>query len=337
MRTAIALVLAVSSIAAWAGPSFVSLNENSGLNAINNNGQAAGWAYVNWSPSSIMFDGTVHPIAMDGDAFDINDRGDVLYRAVNPDTAIYGVWDSGWGCLVPGRDSMGFAPTVVAINNSRHIAGAHLGKAYVAPVDSFFADPWCPNPPPAEYSLYAFSFTFSVALDLNDMTTVGYCEYNSNSTTPGRVIATYWIGDVPVSIGRHGHYSSEATAVSLSGEIAGCFRDSSNVVEDAFLYNDDNGFTELTGMTESPVAINDLDVVLGATTFCIDGAVYHIQGLMPAGWTLKGATDINNANQVVGSAFGPDGLEHGFILQVPEPTSMALLCFGIAAVLRRRR
>lgn len=61
-----------------------------------------------------------------------------------------------------------------------------------------------------------------------------------------------------------------------------------------------------------------------------------------AGWTLKGAVDINNAGQIVGWGINPDGSQHGYLLTVvPEPSTFVLLGMGavglLAHALRRRK
>ena len=49
------------------------------------------------------------------------------------------------------------------------------------------------------------------------------------------------------------------------------------------------------------------------------------------------ATAINDSGDIVGYGTAADGSDHAFLLEVPEPSTVALLALGGAALLLRRR
>ncbi len=69
------------------------------------------------------------------------------------------------------------------------------------------------------------------------------------------------------------------------------------------------------------------------------GTLTDLSGL---GWQLRSANGINDAGQIVGSGYNPDGAFHAFLLTpVPEPSTAALAACGVALMtvvaMRRRR
>ena len=53
------------------------------------------------------------------------------------------------------------------------------------------------------------------------------------------------------------------------------------------------------------------------------------------GWNLTGTGGVNDAGQIVGSGYNPQGQFHAFLLTpvVPEPSAISLLCAAIIGVL----
>ena len=187
-----------------------------------------------------------------------------------------------------------------------------------------------------EYGIPWDGTTYATAMN-DSGTVVGYNSWWHFGTYPNDLFtsAAYWTGTTVHEIGRLGYSSSKATAINNNGDIAGVLLNADKSVAHAFLYSGET-MQELTNFNASPIAINDLGVILSATSLYDDGVVTPIQSLLQAGWTLGAASDINNSNQIVGYAIGPDGLQHGFIVQAPEPTTLCLMGLGIAAMMRRR-
>jgi probable HAF family extracellular repeat protein len=66
--------------------------------------------------------------------------------------------------------------------------------------------------------------------------------------------------------------------------------------------------------------------------FLWDGALHDLNSLIPlnSGWTLTDARDINDAGQIVGNGWNPEGHFRAFILTpVPEPATYAMLLAGL--------
>jgi hypothetical protein len=65
----------------------------------------------------------------------------------------------------------------------------------------------------------------------------------------------------------------------------------------------------------------------------LGGSIADLNTYLPpgSGWTLTEATAINDNDQIVGYGFH-DGVERGFLMAIPEPTSAMLALCGFAAV-----
>ena len=67
-----------------------------------------------------------------------------------------------------------------------------------------------------------------------------------------------------------------------------------------------------------------------------DGMVDLNPYVSGSGWTLTSATAINDLGHIVGWGTNPAGKTHAFLL-TPEPSSVALMGIGLAALALRRR
>jgi len=366
------LAITFSCLAVHAQQTFLALSEKSGLTAINNSGQAVGWrAESNGTRSIISFNGTTQVVATSDDSYfsqdgaiDINDQGGVLYYAYPQ----YYYKPAAGAAVTVGALGEG-STTPVAVNSSSLVAGNYYLHEPGRTWQYGYTISTAQCPPTGEYGntnvqqlpnwkVYNPSAGFdpdmvyirpgySYANGINDSGTVaGFCSYwPSETDNRYQKVAAYWTGTTLHKMGTLGYSTSEATAINNNGDIAGVLYNAAapfdqnygidGSIAHAFLYSGQT-MLELTNFNEKPLAINDLGVILSATSFYDDGVVTQIQTLLPAGWTLGAASDINNSNQVVGYATGPDGLQHGFILQVPEPTTLCLMSLGGAAMMRRR-
>jgi len=354
LRIATAVIIAALSCVGACAQQFSALTKVSAYTKINNLGQVIGWQKESdTSQSVIKVDIATQIIATARyvGAIDIDDHGGVLhdgygysYRAASGAITHLDAGDF---------SSDGSAAVPVGINNSGLIAGNfyhdgpgdHWHFAYTVPVtqcplqgsrggDTTQLPDWCVGLDeegiPWQHTAYATA--------LNDSgTTIGYNSWWHYGLRISHIFrsAAYWTGTTVHEIGTLGYSSSEATAINNNGDITGVLYNADDSVAHAFLFSEDTT-QELTNFNEKPLAMNDLGVILSATSFYDNGIVTPIQSLLPEGWTLGAASDINDSNQVVGYAIGPDSLQHGFILQVPEPTTMCLMGLGTLALLRRR-
>ncbi len=119
----------------------------------------------------------------------------------------------------------------------------------------------------------------------------------------------------------------------------------------AFLY-DDGVVTELGSLGGTWSAAFDInlsgDIVGEASTgteyhafLYRDGQMNDLNDLIPpdTGWTLVGAYGINSRSEIVGRGFMSDGEQRAFVLRpraVPEPSTLALISMGLAALACRR-
>jgi hypothetical protein len=156
----------------------------------------------------------------------------------------------------------------------------------------------------------------------------------------------YAINDAGITVGYAFKYDS--VGVEL-GPRAVRWDASGHVVELGNLVSD------IEGTRADAYAINDAGIVVGSATSAFgqsavlwgpDGKPVDLNTLLdPAsGWTLQNAFAISNAGWVTGTGFfDPDGpgplpaYDRLFLIQVPEPTSLAVLSLASVGLLRRRR
>ena len=145
------------------------------------------------------------------------------------------------------------------------------------------------------------------------------------------------------------------TAIAGGGSVATDINDAGQIVgrndreSYAFLWEDGETTVLQQGYYADPLAINNAGQVVGTSgafesvtaRLWEDGETYDLIDLIPpdSGWeTLIGATDINDAGQIVGGGVREDGNAHAFLLTpIPEPGAVLLLGVGGLALFGRRR
>jgi hypothetical protein len=55
--------------------------------------------------------------------------------------------------------------------------------------------------------------------------------------------------------------------------------------------------------------------------------------VLAPGWTLEGATAINDAGQIVGYGINPSGNLEAFLITAPEPSTWIMFVIGAASLL----
>lgn len=148
--------------------------------------------------------------------------------------------------------------------------------------------------------------------------------------------------------------SSAATAINSAGTVVGQSGSSSGTY-DAFIYASGGTMQDLGNLGGGTYAsgVNNSDVVVGygqtsnsrgaafAAWVDIAGTMYNLNDLtfLPTGWTLVGASAINNNGDIVGYGTNANGQMEAFMLTpTPEPAALSLMVMGGLLVgVRRRR
>ncbi|MSU23808.1 MAG: hypothetical protein EXS32_08295 [Opitutus sp.] len=152
---------------------------------------------------------------------------------------------------------------------------------------------------------------------------------------------TYTVGGGMINIGSLGNgvvaTISKANAISSTGLVVDeSSLDSLNYIQHAFRYTVGGGMTDLGtlgGESSHALAVNSAGLIVGdadlfdsthhAFSFTTGGTMTDLNTLIPgnSGWTLIGATGVNDLGQIVG--YGAIGDEiHGYVLTaIPEPAT----------------
>jgi probable HAF family extracellular repeat protein len=151
-------------------------------------------------------------------------------------------------------------------------------------------------------------------------------------------------------LGTFGGTQSVGNDINSSGEVVGGAYLPGDAIVHAFR-SSPNGqplvlqdLGTLDGSSSSAFGINSSGVVVGAVdpysnnskAFVYDSQMHYLSDLVPAGWTILAANDINDAGQIVGYGQFQNGGVHALVLSpIPEPSSMGLT--GLAGIWLIRR
>lgn len=141
-----------------------------------------------------------------------------------------------------------------------------------------------------------------IAMAINDQ---GMVVGNSNREAGGARHATLWVGNQAIALGTRG-FSSEAYGINNQGQVVG---------------------GNLTGLGQ------------GGRQFGVlweDGEIFELNdflGSYRSEWSVSLANDINDAGQIIGSAFGTGGRRSVVVFSpVPEPAVAWMLLAGLAGL-----
>lgn len=182
--------------------------------------------------------------------------------------------------------------------------------------------------------LGTFGGGFARAHGINDLGQI----VGQSSNSAGEVRAFLYEAGVMQDIGDLGGGYASASAINNSGQVTGQSTTPGGAVV-PFLYKAGAMFElpPVEGLPGSydPTSINGHGVVVGSSHTLgagqlawihIDGVTRDLNSLIPAesGWRLVGASDINDAGQIVGSGYLNGDLRGYVLTLIPEPESWAL-------------
>jgi len=348
----------------------------SGAWGVNNSGQVVGWAATSGGVWHAFRTAANQPIntatddlgALDSSssqAWGINDSGQVVGFSYTSGGPAHGFRTAPNQRINPGTDDLGTLGGTRSYANAINASGQVVGESDVAPQTTHsHAFRTAANQPinPATDDLGTLGGTMSYAYGINDSGQVV-----GRSNLPGDMSehAFLWSNGQMTDLGTLGGRRSEAFAINNGGQVVGgaytigadprfqhAFRTAPN--QPINPATDDLG--TLGGWESLAYGINDRGQVVGyaytdasgghavynAFLYSGSGPMLDLNNLIdPAsGWTLTGATGINDSGQIVG--YGThSGQEHTFLMTpIPEPSTFALLASAaslLAYAWRRRK
>lgn len=190
---------------------------------------------------------------------------------------------------------------------------------------------------------------------------VGFSSFSPPSGGPGMITHAFLYQDGAMTdlgtLGKSVSGVSEATAINSSGQIVGYSNSTGLGPFHAFLYdhgqmhdlgslsNDPSADTQATGINDQAQIVGlSIGNALHPDAFLYEhGHMYDLNDLVPrdSGWTLFGASAINDLGQIVGEGQNPQGEDHAFLLtptdlssspSAPEPGTLALLGVGTVSL-----
>lgn len=280
----------------------------------------------------------------------INSRGDIVGRSSD------GAFMYAHGAvttILPGLQSW-----ATGINDAGQVTGTAFAYTYGLTQSAFlYADGATAF---VGTTLPAQSQTFGNAVNSAGMLAGTYA-YGGHWANPDRQ-ALSWQDGVPRTYGTLGGAISEAQDINDGGALAGWSTNSEETEERALLHTAQRGMQDLGslgGTSSRANGLNNLDWVVGisdtsaAAGFDYHAFLYRGAGMVdlndvvaaPDGWRLVGATDVNDAGQILARACPGDGacraVRLDLLAAIPEPAPVTLVAAGLAGLalplLRRRR
>lgn len=305
-------------------------------NGINNTGQIVGWATALPQAGStqypFLWDGTMHGFTAEGQGQAINANAQIVGRHVTnkPPSGSLLAFSSSLGGINQDLSPLQneFSSQANGINDS----GTVVGESFSAPVfGTVSAVSWNGGGSPT-------FLTPGAAWAVNNSGTIVGESDSPSGFLPG-AYPFVWDGSLHII----GTQKGTAYGINKAGDVVGALYENSDGLNHAFL--DHVGVvTDLgpgvalsinsAGDIVGQVAASATIAFNGALAYeWINGAAIDLNSLIPAdsGWSLSGATGINDKGQIVGWGASPtlSRETHGFLL-TPVPLPIAAWLFGSA-------
>jgi probable HAF family extracellular repeat protein len=319
---------------------------------INNNGQIVGDADTRNGRAFLYSNGVIQYLGTLGGtgnaAYSINDNGLIVgSSSLSGDMESHGFLCSGNGPLQDLGDYL-----LCGINNSGQIVGDYSRSDFAN--HAFLYSSGNMKEIGSLNGTNDDGLPDSDAICINNNGQIaGYSYANNNHY----IHAFRYSGNGPMQdIGTLGGKNSDAWGINDSGQVVG-WSDTSDgdglQICHAFLYSDHGPMQDigtLGGERSLAVDINNNGQVVGlamtsdndwhAYLYSENGPMQDLNDLIDhsSGWTLEESSAINDKGQIVCSGINSSGQTHIFLLTpIPEPSTVALLCVGVANFLLVRR